>query len=373
MAMRIQTNVSALNAQRILGTNQDQLQKSVERLTSGFRINRSADDAAGLGIANKFRADARAMVQANRNAEQANSVLSIAEGAVTSVSSILDRMKELATQAASDTVTGAGRALIDQEFTQLRQEIGRVVSTTKFQGLALLDSNFGTKVHTSSGILGGATRAAAVTQSGAATGAYTLTNGSAGVLQLTNGSATQTLAAAASGAQTVNFGQLGIQVALASSYAGGATNDLNGGVLTVTMGSSGGQFMVGSSGAYTSDDMLRLNSMDLRTSATALNLDTAQLDTLSNAQTALSRIDSAIASVNGVLGNIGASQNRLDYSMQNTRIAINNTQAAESVVRDLDMAEEMTRYSKVQVLVQAGTSMLAQANATAQGALQLLR
>lgn len=141
--MRINTNVSALNAANNLSRVQNAVSSSMEKLSSGFRINHAADDAAGLGIANKLRADGRALSQASRNAEQTNSLLQVAEGATSTIQSILERMKELATQSGSDTVDAAGRQSINAEFTQLRDEITRTVDTTKFQGNNLLDGSFG--------------------------------------------------------------------------------------------------------------------------------------------------------------------------------------------------------------------------------------
>lgn len=135
---RINTNVAAMNAQRNIGLTDVAFQRTVGRLSSGFRINRAADDAAGLGIANRFRADIRALEQASANATQANSLLQVAEGATNQISGIVDRMKELASQAASDNVNQDGRALIQAEFTQLEQEITRIVETTNFQGTQLL-------------------------------------------------------------------------------------------------------------------------------------------------------------------------------------------------------------------------------------------
>jgi flagellin len=141
--MRINTNVSAMNAANNLNRVQNAVSSSMEKLSSGFRINHASDDAAGLGIANKLRADGRALSQASRNAEQTNSLLQVAEGATSTIQSILERMKELATQSGSDTVDAAGRQSINAEFNALRDEITRTVSTTKFEGSALLDGTFG--------------------------------------------------------------------------------------------------------------------------------------------------------------------------------------------------------------------------------------
>src|SRR5690606_29112873 len=140
--MRINTNIAALNSNRILQGTNTAVSRTLGRLSSGYRINRAADDAAGLGIANRLRADIRALRQASRNAEQAVATLQIAEGATQSIQSIVERMKELATQAASDNTDADGRTRIDAEFQALIEEIDRIVDTTKFQGQALLDGSF---------------------------------------------------------------------------------------------------------------------------------------------------------------------------------------------------------------------------------------
>jgi flagellin len=373
--MRINTNVSALQSSLNLGRTQDSVTESMAKLSSGFRINRAADDAAGLGIANKLRADTRAMTQASRNAEQANSVLQIAEGAASSVQSILERMKELATEAASDNVDDAGRTKIHSEFDQLRQEVARIAATTKFQGKALLDGTFGNSVAVagSSAVNQAGTVLSDVKLVGAAAGAYTLTNANAGTLTLANATTTQSVAVSGSGKQSVSFSQFGISIELNNAYTNGATNNVGGGVISVAAGSGGGTFMVSSSGSYTSNDLISLSSIDLTTASSGLNLGGLSLSSASGAQAALSTIDSAMTTVSSKLGDIGALQNRIGYAMSNIKTSIVNYAAAESVIRDVDMADEMTKFSKNQILSQAGTAMLAQANQSAQGILQLLR
>ena len=377
--MRINTNVSALNTLRTLGGSGKEYAKSVGKLSSGFRINRAADDAAGLGIANKMRADLRSMRQASRNAEQASSVLQVAEGATQTISNIVDRMKELATQAASDNVDSAGRARINSEFGELRTEIGKIASTTKFQGQTLIDGNFGTSLDTNSAnstALASGTGVYSANLDGAAAGDYTLGDGAAGEVTLTFGGTTQTLTGISSGAQSLNFSQFGVTVVTTADFTvtdGTAAGSADGGVVQVDAGSNGGSFLVRSSGAYSTDDKVTLSSIDLATDSSGLNLDGLSLDTSANAETALSRIDTAIGAINSAFGTIGAAQNRIEYAMQNTNAAVENISAAESVIRDVDMAEEVTRMTKFQILQQAGTAMLAQANQAPQGVLSLLR
>jgi len=274
--MRINTNVSALSAARNLTNTQNAVAASTQKLSSGFRITRAADDAAGLGTANVLRSDIRAYNQATRNAEQANSVYSIAEGAASSVQSMLERMKELATQAASDTVDSNGRGRINDEFTQLAAEIDRTVSGTKFQGTSLLD------------------------------GSYAAT------------------------------------------------------------------FLVGASGDYTGNDTLAVDGSKMDLSTSTLGIGSSTVDTLANAQSALTALDSAIGSVNASLGYIGASQSRMENAVSNLKTTVQNYSAAESTIRDVDMADEMVNFSKNNILAQAGTAILAQANQAGQGILKLL-
>jgi flagellin len=502
--MRINTNIAALNAYRNLSQTNNAVSSSMEKLSSGFRINRAADDAAGLGIANKLRGDIRAMNQASRNTEQANSVLQIAEGATSSIQQMLERMKELATQAGSDSVDAAGRGRINSEFTALREEITRTVATTKFQGASLLDGTFGEpgaslaaaditsldasvaggtyslSVNATSGDLtvtgpGSFSQTVALTaatyDSGtgklsfdvtglgtiavaadSATDAASVVAGldgrgfdiTAGVAGSTASAGTATAAAAATSgdysllannkdfdisvdgtATTItldgNYADLGAMItdinaklsaasidvtvaddgsgklvwtqgtAEAADFAVTDTDGVLGGDVTfsgadavtasspsvtadsITGNPAGEQasFLVGASGAYGTDDLITLDAINL--SVASLGIDASDLSTADGARTALASIDSAMDTVNETLGDIGASQNRIGYAMSNLKTSIQNFTAAESVIRDVDMAEEMTKFSKNNILAQAGTAMLAQANQSAQGVLQLLR
>lgn len=365
--MRINTNVSALQAARNLGNVTKALAASTEKLSSGFRINKAADDAAGLGVANVLRSDIRAYTQASRNAEQVNSVYAIAEGAASSIQNMLERMKELAAQAASDSVDSAGRSRINAEFNALQAEIGRTVNITKFQGQALLNGGFGATVDSASTAIATATAGVYDVQiSGAATGSYTL-SAAASVVTLTNGTLSQTLGVTAGKNQSLNFSQFGITVQTNTTVGAATLNGMN-----VTVGGGAGTFLVGASGSYTTNDVITVtgSALDLRTST--LGVDASAVDTRANAATALSAIDTAISKVNTALGVIGAGQSRVDNAISNLKTTIQNYAAAESVIRDADMAEEMTTFSKNQILSQAGIAMLAQANQSGAGVLRLL-
>lgn len=376
----IQTNASALNAFRNLSMTNVQLGRSIAKLSSGFRINRAADDAAGLGIANKMRADLRGFRQASRNASQANAVVQTAEGAASTISNILDRMKELAAQGASDNVTNSDRSKLNAEFTALQSEITRIVDTTKYQGNKLVDGSFGNSFDAATSTADGANSIDAVTDinvNGVKAGTYTFGVGStADDITLDDGNGlTQQLSGLSDGAQTLNFSAFGIKVDVGANFKGtDVANDalVNGGAKTIVVAAGNASFLVSASGESSyATDKITLSSLDLTLSTLGINADS--VDTNSNATTALVNIDSAISTVSDVLGTIGAAQNRIDFASQNLSASIENLAAAESVIRDADLAAEMIDFTKNQILQQAGTAMLAQANSAPQGVLQLLR
>jgi flagellin len=291
--MRINTNVSALNAHKNLTATQNAATESMTRLSSGFRINRAGDDAAGLSIANNPRTNTRSLTMASRNIEQANSMLQIAEGAGGSIEKIVERMKELAVQAATDT-NDSRRGTLDSAVQALVKAIDRIANSTEFQGTKLIDGTF------------------------------------------TN--------------MTLQIG------------AGNTANEQ----LTVSIG----DLKAATLGLY--EDASGENAITLKDIDGAQRV-LATIDGGSYGATPTVVAEGALAKVNAVLSNIGATQNRLDFAQENVKTAIVNISAAESTIRDVDMAEEMSRFSKNQILAQAGTAMLAQANQSAQNVLQLLR
>jgi flagellin len=366
--MRINTNLGALTAATNLTKVNASVQSSAEKLSSGFRINKAADDAAGLGIANLFRSDTRALMQAQRNAEQANSVFQIAEGGASGIQKILERMKELAVQAASDSVDAAGRSRIDSEFQGLIAEIDRVTNTTEFQGSKLLAGGYGSTVTTAL-----APTVGAVSTTGNA-GNVTLTVTAAAVISATNGTGVVQTMAFAAGAGVYNFTALGVTV---NTTANATSTLVTGTAVTTTAGS--GQFLIGAArnaaANYSSSqsNILSISGSALNLASGALTVNNTAVLTLGGAQTALSAVDSALSLVNTALGVIGAGQNRIANAVDNLKSTILNYQAAESAIRDLDMADEMVKYSKNQIIAQAGTAMLAQANQAGQGILKLLQ
>lgn len=377
---RINTNVAANNAYKNLSATSGMLEKSIAKLSSGFRINRSADDAAGLAIANKLRSDVRSLQQAQRNASQANSMLQVADGALNTVATILDRMKELASQANSANIGGeAGK--LQAEFDSLVSEIDRIAATTTYNGTALTNGGFGSSLDktNSTAYTTAAGQVANVSLNGTAVGTYTFASAAAAAtLTRTADNVSQVVTGiSATARSTVSFSNFGITVEGGSNWAGAA--GLNGLNVIVTAGTSG-SFMVSSSGNYGSSDLVSVSGIDLRTQQAA-GLDLASggfvlstaLTSAANAQGALTRIDTALGKVGTAIGTVGAAQSRIDYASTNVANLVQNTQAAESVIRDADMAYEMTVFTKNQILQQAGTAMLAQANQAPQSILTLIR
>jgi flagellin len=376
--MRINTNVSALNAFRNLSRVEGNVADSMQKLSSGLRINKAADDAAGLGIANTLRSSTRALNQAAQNAEQASAMLQVAEGSTSAIESILERMKELAAQSASSN--SGDRVQLQSEFNTLRTEITRIVNTTDYQGNKLIDGSLGTKLD----VVGNWTldnsadvQASTIKATGAPAGTFTLAVADATHLSATDANGNvQVVQVVATGAQSVSFSQFGISFTTASTFdTGDASHDLHGDTVQVVAGAHAADFLVSaSSGAYAGNDLVSLSSaIDLTTGSSGLNISGADISSQSAAQTALASLDTAIGTVNSALGTIGATQSRIGFALDTTKTAIQNFTAAESTIRDVDMAEEMTKFSKNQILAQAGTAMLAQANQSGASVLKLLQ
>ncbi len=284
MPVRIFNNIASLNAQRILGINNDRLALSVERISSGIRINRAADDAAGLGISEALRSDIRALRQAVRNSNDGIALINVAEGALNEQSSILIRLRDLASQAATGTVGSTERATIQLEFTALSNEIDRISATTQFNGQGLVD----------------------------------------GSLASTVSSANQVL----------------IQVGIDS----GVNSRIN------------------------LNEQINLTAV----TSSSLGIDTLSVTAAAQALTTLDTINTAISKVTQARGQVGAVQNRLTRSVGNLSVSIENLQAAESSIRDADIAKEIADLTRNQILVQSATAMVGQANLIPQSILLLL-
>ncbi len=273
MGLRVNNNIASINAQRNLADTTSRLSRSLERLSSGLRITRASDDAAGLAISEGFRAEIRSLGQAVRNANDGISLLQVAEGALNETSGILVRMRELAIQSANGTLGSAERTTINAEFTALRDEITRIAEVTQFNGTSVLNT----------------------------TSAIT--------------------------------------------------------------------FQIGS--GNTSGDRIEVSGVTA--TASGIGINTLSVTSLGAAQSALAVLDSAIGTVASLRGTFGTAQNRLESTIRSLAVAIENTAAAESRIRDVDFANETAELTRNQVLQQAGISVLGQANVSSQSALSLLQ
>lgn len=481
MPLRLGTNVTSLNAGRHLNRNTGEFTKRVERLSSGLRINRGADDAAGLSVSEGMRAELLGMRQGVRNAEQGVSLIQLAEGSLNEVSTMLTRMRELAVTSANSTINDANRQSLTSEFNQLTAEIDRIANSTTYNKQVLL-TGFGnavSQVGTVSTALAGFSGVSEVGISGAVPGTYvftdtsdqdnqitmsvTLPNGTRleqsidvgaaldrdnsknlvatgttfvanfdrlGMQVVLNGPGVQagttfksttaagqdgviTIANAAGGTDSVTvtggqglaaiatelntklaaldstaFAQIdpvtgelqvdtgsltveGLPTALgavsANAYEDGR---LDGKTLVIEEG-EGGILQVGAND--NADNRISLNIGDMRASGATLNLTGLSVANITSARGTISRIDTAILAVARQRGDLGAIQNRLQYTSANLGNAIENLQAAESAIRDADVAEEISAFTRSQILTQAATAMVAQANALPQNALTLLQ
>jgi flagellin len=401
--MRINHNITALNTYRQLTSNNENLTKSIEKLSSGLRINRAGDDAAGLAISEKMRGQIRGLDQGARNAQDAISMIQTAEGALNEVHSILQRMRELAVQGSNSTLQSGDQTAIGEELKALSTEIDRIADTTQFNGKTLLngslvtglDGTSGTKVGadlaTSSG--GNITVSKVDVSSAVAGTTYTFSDDNAGAVTLTasiNGSnVSQTVTAAAmttAGEQTLNFDTLGVKVTLTGGGTADATaakigDDITADLATVktAAGNSSATFAIGANSGQNMN--VAFGDMNTNQLGDASNLNTlvntvaasSIIDTTAKAQTLISEIDGAIIDVSTQRGVFGAAQNRLEHTINNLQTSAENLTASESRIRDVDMAKELMTQTKNNILAQAAQAMLAQANQTPQGVLQLLR
>ncbi|ODS32458.1 MAG: flagellar filament 31K core protein FlaB3 [Candidatus Scalindua rubra] len=374
MGLRIQNNIAAFNAHRNLQIADAGLSKSLERLSSGFRINKASDDAAGLAVSMRFRAQIKSLQQSSRNASDANALLQVAEGAADQITNILQRMKELATQAASTNTSSTDRTNISNEVNNLEDEITRIANSTKFSGNTLINGSFGSLGVSTFGSLVSGFGIAAVDVSGASVGtAFGVTVDTSlatGVMTITDGTTTQTLTAGTItglGTDTLNFSSLGIKVTVNSAFNDDTENTISAASTMTTSASTTSSFQVGFEN--NAANRISFTLSDLTRDGLTAAVDAS---TLSGAQTALTTIDTAIDTLADARAVIGRTQNQFGFASANLASTIENLSAAESVIRDADIAFETVAFTKNQILLQAGTSMLAQANLAPQSVLSLL-
>jgi flagellin len=397
--MRINTNIEALNAQRNLSATANTFATSVEKLSSGLRINRAADDAAGLAISQKLQAQVTGLNQAQRNAQDGVSMVQTAEGALTEVHSMLLRIRELAVEAANSTVGTADAVSVNTEITNLQAEINRIAQKTTFNGQYLLTGamsvsqdtaaanslKVGTAMNTGSGTSSVAT--IEVTGAGPST-TYTITSQAGGKVTLTNSTSlvgqqvTLDATIGTDGTETINFGQLGIKITVVGA-AGKTAADLATDLATaananiVTGAGTGALFQIGANeGDTMSVSFSNAQTASFGTAPGAFDTAISSFGSAPGNATAgalITQVDAAMASVSTIRGNFGAVQNRLQHTIASVSVAAENLNASNSRIKDLDIAGEMVNFTKTQILQQAGTAILAQANSAPQNVLTLLR
>ena len=368
--MRIQHNIMAMNAYRNYSNNTSALSKNLEKLSSGYKINRAGDDAAGLAISEKMRAQITGLDKAQDNAKDGISLVQTAEGALTEVHDMLNRMVELATQSANGTYDNeTDRANLQKEVDQLQSEIDRIADSANFNGIKLLDGSMkqGATVNLNSSI-------SAKVVADPAVGTGDRANG-IDLSQLANGDTvtingkTYTMAAAADAdaAQFDDLDELKTQVeADNAGYTLTVTTDT-----AVTLSTTGKDLTLQIGDTSDGFNQLQVSINDMHTDE--LGIDGVDISTQAGAQNAVSVIKKAINSVSDMRGTLGATQNRLDHTINNLSVMEENIQDAESSIRDTDVAEEMMAYTKNNILIQSAQAMLAQANQVPQGVLQLLQ
>ena len=387
MPLRINNNIAAINARRRMNANFRDQGIRLERLSSGLRVNRAADDAAGLSVREGMRAEISGLRMNVLNAEQGTNLMQVAEGSLNEINAMLIRMRELAVQSASTTVTDLNRESIQAEFNQIVQEIDRISLSTTYNDIVLL-TGFGNSVDTASTALvtSNTTGVVDIKISGASTGTYAFEDtASDGFITLGNGVVSQTINVGqildtdfnvATGTTAVaNFDRLGIQVTLAGDGVSNATGSYVDGQLDTTTiivnEGTGGSFQVGLDDGI--NNRIEVTIADMRASGPQLNLNTTSVATLLSSRSSITQIDQAITKVSGQRGDLGAWMNRLAFTISFTENSIENIQNSEASISDADIAHEVSRFTRAQVLAQAATAMLAQANAVPQLALQLLQ
>lgn len=387
----INTNMGSINAQSNLAATQNAVQKSLSKLSSGFRITKAADDAAGLAISEKMRGQISGLKQASSNAQSAISLIQTGEGGLSETQSILQRMRELAVQSASDTNTADDRTKIQSEVDQLSQEITRISNTTEFNTKNLLagglDDTYqiGANAGQDIGLKVGAMDAQSLGVAGPGSVTGTIAVGAAtgaagsGTFSISFNGGTINAVAVASGDTLADIvtkiNALGSGITASDDGTGKLKLTSDGTVSSITVSGSTPAtntylgFSEGTTSGMSSSKATFLSGV-MTAAVAAAGID---VSTRSAASTALATITAAINTVSTQRANLGAMQNRLEHTINNLGTSAQNLTAAESQIRDVDMAAEMSNFTKNQVLAQAGVAMLAQANQSPQTILKLLQ
>jgi flagellin len=391
MALSINQNIAALNSYRNLSNTQNDLSKSLEKLSSGLRINRAADDAAGLAISEGLRAQIGGTKQAVRNAQDGISVVQTAEGALTETHSILQRMRTLSVQAANDGgLSETAKGNIQDEMDQLKTELTRISDTTQFNGTKLLDGNYtgtfqvGANTSDQDKITVDLKRTNGLSAQGLDVAGIDVTKvasdaTSAVVVNATAGTA-GTVTAVADGTDLEDLKALNGTITVGSKSLDLASVDYTGvttaaGALAALTAAVEKAFGTGVTVALAGTTGITFTGATPAATATAAEVASASptFSQKSGAIEAIDKIDAAITDVSKVRSQLGAVQNRFDHTINNLNVAVENLTSSESRIRDTDMASEMVSFTRAQILSQAGTAMLAQAKSIPQSVLQLLQ
>lgn len=390
MGLRVNQNIAAMNAYRNLSVTDGQMNKSLEKLSSGFRINRAADDAAGLSISEGLRSQVGGLKVAVRNAQDGISVVQTAEGALSETTSILQRMRDLSVQAANDGgLSDDAKANVQAEVVQLKAELSRIAETTSFNGKQLLDGTFNAKfqiganagenisiaVGASMGAVGLGVNAVDVTTASGVTGTSTAAAASTASVATVDAandySATGDVTDFENLNGSISVGDKSLDLA-SVKYADGDDAAARVAKIQTALDDTFGTGAVTVAGTTTG-----LTFTGETPGATPTNQELADADVnftqASGAEGAINLIDEALKTVSTTRSDLGALQNRFDHTINNLNVAVENLSASESRIRDTDMAQEMVTFTRNQILTQAGTAMLAQANAASQGVLRLLQ
>ncbi|MDT0165152.1 flagellin [Actinotalea sp. AC32] len=391
MGLSINQNIAAVNSYRNLSNTQNDLSKSLEKLSSGFRINRAADDAAGLAISEGLRSQVGGLKVAARNAQDGISVVQTAEGALTEVHAILQRVRDLAVQGANDSNNTEARANIKTESDSLVAELDRISKSTNFNGTKLLDGST-SELKFQVGADGDADSQITVSLAGANVksiaqnltgGDLTTTGTSFAIADIATVAGAASFTSTSGGvSKTVTTADLGVagtfdsvegyadalraDEAFAANFTVTVTKDANGAGTGIVVTANDGGTLAAADNAAAGTGLAA--GVDGTSVSGGLNYSNA-----TNAQASINLIDEQIKSVSTARAGLGALQNRFEHTIKNVNVAVENLSASESRIRDTDMASEMVSFTRAQILSQAGTSMLAQANQIPQGVMSLLR
>ncbi len=400
MPQTINTNVASLTAQRNLNMSQSSLATSMQRLSSGLRVNSAKDDAAGLAIAERMNTQIRGLNVAARNANDGISLAQTAEGSLGKVGDMLQRMRELAVQASNDTNSVDDRRALQAEVTQLRDEINRVAKTTNFNGAKLLDGSFSAATFQVGANSGENITVAALTNTSAA-GLAAVTYGTATTTAVTTGEVSSFTTAVTAGDLKITVGTIEYPLgALApaksaeerlgqtveainrrtadTGVAAYLKRDEASGQYTMEvrsskLDSSGTALAVSSAGFTTATTGVTAGGFDVTTGTTTSGIESMSIESVETAWLALKQIDSALDQVNGARATLGAVQSRFENAVSSIMIQSENTAASRGRIMDADFAAETASMSRAQILQQAGTAMVAQANQLPQQVLSLLK